>query len=110
MMIKISYAGYRFPPGIIQHAIWMYARFTLSYRSDLRRPTDSAISVQNEDALLVGAGASCSDAAVRDSVARPMTGDGSSTRTDAGYRSADSTRSEYTLAISGATYASEPLR
>jgi transposase-like protein len=31
-MRKISYAGYRFPPEIIQHAIWLYYRFTLSFR------------------------------------------------------------------------------
>ena len=31
-MIKISYSGYRFPPEIIQHAIWLYIRFTLSFR------------------------------------------------------------------------------
>ena len=31
-MTKISYAGYRFPPVIIQRAIWLYARFTLSFR------------------------------------------------------------------------------
>jgi transposase-like protein len=31
-MIKISYSGYRFPPEIIQHAIWLYLRFTLSFR------------------------------------------------------------------------------
>src|SRR5215813_5300613 len=31
-MQKISYAGYRFPPVIIQQAIWLYARFTLSFR------------------------------------------------------------------------------
>jgi putative transposase len=31
-MIKISYSGYRFPPEIIQHAIWLYFRFTLSFR------------------------------------------------------------------------------
>ena len=29
---KISYAGYRFPPEIIQQAIWLYVRFTLSFR------------------------------------------------------------------------------
>jgi hypothetical protein len=29
---KISYAGYRFPPEIIQQAIWLYLRFTLSLR------------------------------------------------------------------------------
>jgi transposase-like protein len=32
MMTKISYNGYRFPPVIIQQAIWLYARFTLSFR------------------------------------------------------------------------------
>ena len=32
MMTKISYRGYRFPPVIIQQAIWLYARFTLSFR------------------------------------------------------------------------------
>ena len=32
MMTKISYRGYRFPPEIIQHAIWLYVRFTLNFR------------------------------------------------------------------------------
>jgi putative transposase len=31
-MITISYSGYRFPPEIVQHAIWLYIRFTLSFR------------------------------------------------------------------------------
>jgi hypothetical protein len=31
-MAKISYKGYRFPPEIIQRAIWLYYRFTLSFR------------------------------------------------------------------------------
>ena len=31
-MTKISYAGYRFPPVIIRQAIWLYLRFTLSFR------------------------------------------------------------------------------
>ena len=31
-MRKISYAGYRFPAEIIQQAIWLYLRFTLSLR------------------------------------------------------------------------------
>ena len=31
-MTKISYGGYRFPPEIIQQAIWLYIRFTLSFR------------------------------------------------------------------------------
>jgi putative transposase len=28
----LSYRRHRFPPEIIQHAIWLYLRFTLSYR------------------------------------------------------------------------------
>jgi hypothetical protein len=31
-MRKISYSGYRFPPEIIHQAIWLYLRFTLSFR------------------------------------------------------------------------------
>jgi transposase-like protein len=31
-MKKISYEGYRFPLEIIQQAIWLYVRFTLSFR------------------------------------------------------------------------------
>jgi transposase-like protein len=31
-MPLFSYSGYRFPPDIIQRAVWMYLRFTLSFR------------------------------------------------------------------------------
>jgi putative transposase len=31
-MAQLSYRRHRFPPPIIQHAIWLYLRFTLSYR------------------------------------------------------------------------------
>ena len=31
-MMPISYARHRFPPAVIQHAVWLYFRFTLSYR------------------------------------------------------------------------------
>ena len=27
-----SYRGYRFPPDIISHAVWLYHRFGLSFR------------------------------------------------------------------------------
>jgi len=30
-MTPHCYRRHRFPPGIIQHAIWLYPRFTLSY-------------------------------------------------------------------------------
>jgi transposase-like protein len=32
-MAEISYRRHRFPPAIIQHAVWLL-RFTLSYRDD----------------------------------------------------------------------------
>jgi putative transposase len=31
-MTLFCYRRHRFPPEIIQHAIWLYLRFTLSYR------------------------------------------------------------------------------
>ncbi len=31
-MDQLSYCRHRFPPAVIQHAIWLYLRFTLSYR------------------------------------------------------------------------------
>src|SRR5215469_5176512 len=31
-MASLCYRRHRFPPEVIQHAIWLYLRFTLSYR------------------------------------------------------------------------------
>src|SRR5215472_16108908 len=31
-MTSLSYRRHRFPPTVIQHAVWLYLRFTLSYR------------------------------------------------------------------------------
>jgi transposase-like protein len=31
-MAEISYRRHRFPPVVIKHAVWLYLRFTLSYR------------------------------------------------------------------------------
>ena len=31
-MHKISYKRHRFPPEVIRHSVWLYARFSLSYR------------------------------------------------------------------------------
>jgi len=31
-MARVSYARHQFPPAIIQHAVWLYLRFSLSYR------------------------------------------------------------------------------
>jgi putative transposase len=32
-MVTISYTRHRFPAVVIQHAVWLYFRFTLSYRA-----------------------------------------------------------------------------
>jgi hypothetical protein len=32
-MAEISCRRHRFPPAIIQHSVWVYLRFTLSYRN-----------------------------------------------------------------------------
>ena len=47
-MQKISYDGYRFPPEIIQRAIWLYLRFTLSLRDveDLLAERGIAVSYE----------------------------------------------------------------
>jgi putative transposase len=31
-MHRLSFKRHRFPPEIIRHSIWLYARFTLSFR------------------------------------------------------------------------------
>jgi hypothetical protein len=47
-MTKISYAGYRFPPEIIQQAIWLYLRFMLSLRDVEDLLAERGISVSYE--------------------------------------------------------------
>jgi putative transposase len=47
-MRKISYAGYRFPPEIIHQAIWLYLRFTLSFRDVEDLLADRGIAVSYE--------------------------------------------------------------
>jgi transposase-like protein len=47
-MSKISYAGYRFPAEIIQQAIWLYLRFTLSFRDVEDLLAERGISVSYE--------------------------------------------------------------
>src|SRR6266849_4615210 len=48
VMKKISYSGYRFPPEIVQQAIWLYLRFTLSLRDveDLLAERGIAVSYE----------------------------------------------------------------
>jgi len=47
-MTPISYERHRFPPVIIQHAVWLYARFTLSFRDVEEMLAERGIDVSNE--------------------------------------------------------------
>ena len=47
-MSPISYRRYRFPPVVIQHAIWLYLRFTLSYRDVEDLLGDRGLEVSHE--------------------------------------------------------------
>ena len=47
-MTPISYKQHRFPPEIIRHAIWLYSRFTLSFRDVEELLAERGIDVSNE--------------------------------------------------------------
>ncbi len=47
-MQQLSYRRHRFPPLIIQHAIWLYLRFTLSFRDVEELLAERGIDVSNE--------------------------------------------------------------
>ena len=47
-MTSISFKRNRFPPVIIQHAVWLYARFTLSFRDVEELLAERGIDVSNE--------------------------------------------------------------
>src|SRR6266496_3202947 len=47
-MRPLSYAGYRFPPDIIQQSIWLYLRFTLSLRDVEELLAERGIDVSHE--------------------------------------------------------------
>ena len=47
-MVPISFKRHRFPPEIIQHAVWLYARFTLSFRDVEDLLAERGVDVSNE--------------------------------------------------------------
>src|SRR5258707_1481133 len=47
-MTQLSYRRHRFPAEIIQHAIWLYLRFTLSYRDVEELLAERGIDVSYE--------------------------------------------------------------
>jgi hypothetical protein len=46
--MNISFARHQFPPAIIQHAVWLYVRFTLSYRDVEDLLADRNLDVSHE--------------------------------------------------------------
>jgi len=44
-MAPLWYSRHRFPPPIIQHSIWLYLRFTLSYRGVEEMLVDRGLDV-----------------------------------------------------------------
>ena len=55
-MMELSYRRHRFPPVVIQHAVWVYLRFTLSYRDveDLLAERGLDISYETAGAVSTG--------------------------------------------------------
>ena len=51
-MTPLSYSGYRFPRDIIQRAVWMYLRFTLSFRDVEELLAERGITVAYESIRL----------------------------------------------------------
>ncbi len=48
-MAPPSYSGYRFPADVIHRAVWMYLRFTLSYRDVEELLAERGIKVTYEE-------------------------------------------------------------
>src|SRR5258705_4615763 len=47
-MYPLSYRRHRFPPVVIQHAVWLYLRFTLSYRDVEELPAERGLDISYE--------------------------------------------------------------
>src|ERR1700751_333263 len=47
-MMELSYRRHRFPPVVIQHAVWLYLRFTLSYRDVEDRLAERGLDISYE--------------------------------------------------------------
>ena len=54
--MTISFARHEFPPAVIRHAVWLYARFTLSYRDVEDLLAERGLDVSYETVRLANAG------------------------------------------------------
>ena len=70
-MAEISYRRHRFPSAIIQHAVWLYLRFTLSYRDVEELLAERELDISYETS---GVGCRNSDRSSRDGYAGAVRG------------------------------------
>ena len=81
-MAPLCYRRHRFPPEIIQHAIWLYLRFTLSYRDVEDLLAERGLDISHETVrrwvLKFGATAAPASAAATRSMAFAQDGDSGS--------------------------------
>jgi transposase-like protein len=54
-MAELSYRRHRFPPAVIQHAVWLYLRFTLSYRDVEDLLAERGLDISYETVTELGA-------------------------------------------------------
>ncbi len=52
-MRQLSFKRHRFPPEVIRYSIWLYARFTLSFRDVEEMLAERGLDVSYETAPLV---------------------------------------------------------
>jgi hypothetical protein len=52
--MTISFARHQFPPTIIRHAVWLYVRFTLSYRDVEDLLAERGLDVSYETGAAMG--------------------------------------------------------
>ena len=57
-MAPVSYARHQFPPAIIRHAVWLFLRFSLSYRDveDLLAERGVDVSYETVRRWVLGSG------------------------------------------------------
>ena len=54
-MHPLSYRRHRFPPAVIQHAVWLYLRFSLSYRDVEELLAERGLDISYESVPQLGA-------------------------------------------------------